>query len=145
MEASYPVLSSGERGPAALFTLADRPRSTKEQGVAYARTDIGGIYKLNVDDTWTPLTDWVGNDDWDDWGADALALDPSDAKKLYLATGEDNHLFTHWFLIVIGMYTNSWDPYNGRIYKSVDGGSTWTYSQLPFKVYNTTIPSACAY
>jgi xyloglucan-specific exo-beta-1,4-glucanase len=37
-------------------------------------------------------------------------------------------------LPVPGMYTNQWDPNNGRIYKSVDGGSTWTYVQLPFKV-----------
>ena len=29
------------------------------QGLAYARTDIGGAYKLNSDDTWTPLTDWA--------------------------------------------------------------------------------------
>ena len=61
--------------------------STKEQGVAYSRTDMGGIYKLNVDDTWTPLTDWVDNANWGVRGADALALDPSDAKTLYLAAG----------------------------------------------------------
>jgi xyloglucan-specific exo-beta-1,4-glucanase len=119
--------------------------STKEQGVAYARTDIGGIYKLNADDTWTPLTDWVENANWGDWGVDALALDPSDAKQLYLATGEIKWLINYRFLIVIGMYTNSWDPNNGRIYKSVDGGSTWTYSQLPFKVNVITVPSACVY
>lgn len=119
--------------------------STKEQGVAYARTDIGGIYKLNADDTWTPLTDWVGNANWGDWSTDALALDPSDAKKLYLATGEIKHLNKYRFLIVLGMYTNSWDPNNGRIYKSVNGGSSWTYSQLPFKVHSITIPSTCTY
>lgn len=28
-----------------------------EPGVAYARTDIGGIYRLNDDDSWTPITD----------------------------------------------------------------------------------------
>lgn len=26
-------------------------------GVAYARTDIGGLYKLNSDDSWTALSD----------------------------------------------------------------------------------------
>jgi xyloglucan-specific exo-beta-1,4-glucanase len=70
--------------------LTSLHRSTQEQGVAYARTDIGGIYKLNADDTWTPLMDWVGDANWDVWGVDALALDPSDAKKLYLATGRSN-------------------------------------------------------
>lgn len=28
-------------------------------GVAYARTDIGGLYRLNEDDSWTPLTDSI--------------------------------------------------------------------------------------
>lgn len=27
------------------------------KGVAYARTDIGGLYRLNSDDSWTPITD----------------------------------------------------------------------------------------
>ena len=47
-------------------------------------------------------------------------------------------------LIVLGMYTNDWDPNNGKIYKSVDGGSNWTHSDLPFKVHNNAIPSAPA-
>lgn len=34
------------------------------KGLAYARTDIGGVYKLNADDSWTPLTDWVNNTNW---------------------------------------------------------------------------------
>jgi xyloglucan-specific exo-beta-1,4-glucanase len=34
------------------------------QGVAYARTDIGGPYRLNEDDTWTPLLDSVNNSNW---------------------------------------------------------------------------------
>jgi xyloglucan-specific exo-beta-1,4-glucanase len=51
--------------------------------VAYARTDIGGLYKLNSDDTWTPLLDFADNDRWNYWGVDALALDPTDATKIY--------------------------------------------------------------
>lgn len=27
------------------------------KGVAYARTDIGGLYRLNSDDSWTAVTD----------------------------------------------------------------------------------------
>lgn len=34
------------------------------KGVAYARTDIGGPYRLNADDTWTPLLDSVNNSNW---------------------------------------------------------------------------------
>lgn len=34
-------------------------------GIAYARTDIGGLYRLNADDSWTPVTDFVaGHDNW---------------------------------------------------------------------------------
>jgi hypothetical protein len=33
------------------------------QGVAYARADIGGLYRLNSDDGWTPLEDWANDSD----------------------------------------------------------------------------------
>ncbi|RAH45293.1 putative endoglucanase [Aspergillus brunneoviolaceus CBS 621.78] len=89
------------------------------KGVAYARTDIGGAYRLNSDDTWTPLMDWVGNDTWHDWGIDALATDPVDTDRLYVA---------------VGMYTNEWDPNVGSILRSTDQGDTWTETKLPFKV-----------
>jgi xyloglucan-specific exo-beta-1,4-glucanase len=35
------------------------------KGVAYARTDIGGLYRLNADDSWTAVTDVINtNDKW---------------------------------------------------------------------------------
>lgn len=34
----------------------------KTKGVAYARADIGGLYKLNPDDSWTALTDSITQD-----------------------------------------------------------------------------------
>lgn len=33
----------------------------KAKGVAYARTDIGGLYRLNADDSWTPVTDGIAD------------------------------------------------------------------------------------
>ncbi|KAG7099404.1 hypothetical protein E1B28_001257 [Marasmius oreades] len=93
--------------------------NTKQKGLAFARTDIGGAYKLNVDDTWTPLLDFADNNRWNYWGVDGLATDPVDPTRLYLATG---------------MYTNSWDPNNGNILVSTDAGKTFTPSPLPFKV-----------
>jgi xyloglucan-specific exo-beta-1,4-glucanase len=37
----------------------------KAKGVAYARTDIGGLYRLNEDDSWTPVTDSLStNERW---------------------------------------------------------------------------------
>ncbi|EXF76179.1 fungal cellulose binding domain-containing protein [Colletotrichum fioriniae PJ7] len=92
------------------------------KGVAYARTDIGGLYRLNADDSWTPVTDANGFADdshWNRWGVDALALDPQDPNKVFIA---------------VGMYTNSWDPNNGQIARSSDKGATWSFTDLPFKV-----------
>ncbi|KAL2176210.1 glycoside hydrolase family 74 protein [Thermothelomyces heterothallicus CBS 202.75] len=93
----------------------------KEKGVAYARTDIGGLYRLNPnDDSWTPLTDNLGtNEKWGRWGIDAVAVDPQDADKVYAA---------------VGMYTNDWDPNPGSIIRSSDRGATWEVTELPFKV-----------
>ncbi|KZL64052.1 fungal cellulose binding domain-containing protein [Colletotrichum incanum] len=93
-----------------------------EKGVAYARTDIGGLYRLNPDDSWTPVTDANGfahDADWNRWGIDALALDPADPSKVYIAAG---------------MYTNDWDPKNGTIARSSDKGESWEVTTLPFKV-----------
>ncbi|KAI0429061.1 family 74 glycoside hydrolase [Xylaria sp. FL1042] len=92
----------------------------KTKGVAYARTDIGGLYRLNSDDSWTAVTDSiVDNANWDKWGVDALALDPQDDTKVYAA---------------VGSYTNDWDPNNGAIIRSSDKGATWTSTTLSFKV-----------
>jgi len=91
-----------------------------QQGLAYARTDIGGVYRLNSDDSWTPLLDWADNAQWDFWGTDALASDPVEPSNVYVA---------------VGMYTNSWDPSNGSILKSTNYGANWTVAAaLPFKV-----------
>lgn len=35
-----------------------------QKGLAFARTDIGGAYRLNSDDTWTPLTDFANDTTW---------------------------------------------------------------------------------
>ncbi len=35
----------------------------KTKGVAYARTDIGGLYRLNADDSWTAVTDSITTDE----------------------------------------------------------------------------------
>lgn len=34
------------------------------EGIAYARTDIGGLYRLNgTDDSWIPITDSLATDE----------------------------------------------------------------------------------
>ncbi|WP_410770781.1 X2-like carbohydrate binding domain-containing protein [Fontibacillus sp. BL9] len=94
--------------------------NTSEPDLIYARTDIGGAYRWNpADNSWIQLLDWVGMDEWGKTGVDALATDPVDPDRLYLA---------------VGTYTNSWDPNNGSILRSTDRGETWDASPLPFKV-----------
>ncbi|MGG1942091.1 X2-like carbohydrate binding domain-containing protein [Paenibacillus polymyxa] len=91
-----------------------------EKDLIYARTDIGGAYRWNpASESWIPLTDSVGWEDWNKNGVDALATDPVDPNRVYIATGT---------------YTNSWDKQNGQIMRSTDKGNTWQTTKLPFKV-----------
>lgn len=81
----------------------------KTKGVAYARTDIGGLYRLNSDDSWTAVTDSIAdNAGWHNWGIDAVALDPQNDQKVFAA---------------VGMYTNSW-------YASRDSRERWDLNRL---------------
>lgn len=106
-----------------------------QQGLAYARTDIGGVYRLNVDDSWTFLLDWVDNSHWDYWSADAVASDPVDPQRLYIVGCFSRAgALRADALQAAGMYTNSWDPSNGTILISTNQGETFAESPLPFKV-----------
>ena len=109
-----------------------------ERGLVYARTDIGGAYRMNPNGSWTPLLDWVDNAHWNYWGCDALATDPVDPKRLYLVrSGSMYTVIKVWLTLyaqAVGMYTNSYDPNNGSILISTNYGSTWSRSPLPFKV-----------
>jgi len=90
-----------------------------EKNLIYARTDIGGAYRWNqASQSWTPLLDWVGQSDWGYNGVVSIATDPVDTNRVYAA---------------VGMYTNSWDPNNGAILRSIDRGNTWQIAKLPFK------------
>lgn len=65
-----------------------------QKGLAFARTDIGGAYKLNADDSWTPLLDFVDDARWNYWGVDAIATDPVDPKRLYLVRARNSSCAT---------------------------------------------------
>jgi len=91
----------------------------KEKGLLYARTDMGGAYRWDTGaEQWIPLTDWLGEKDWNLLGIDSLATDPVDPSRLYLATGT---------------YTNEWAG-NGAILSSTDRGRTFKRIDLPFKL-----------
>ncbi|KAJ6622647.1 hypothetical protein B0H10DRAFT_2162789 [Mycena sp. CBHHK59/15] len=43
-----------------------------EKGLAYVRTDIGGAYRLNSDDFWTPILDFINSSISDWWNATGM-------------------------------------------------------------------------
>ena len=91
----------------------------REKGLLYARTDMGGAYRWDVAaEQWIPLTDWVGEKDWNLLGIDSVATDPVDPKRLYLAAGT---------------YTNEWAG-NGALLRSANRGRTFKRTPLPFKL-----------
>ena len=91
-----------------------------ESGLIYARTDIGGAYRLDSSTgRWIPLTDSLGWDDWSLTGIVSLATDPVNPNNVFLAAGT---------------YTNDWSPQNGAILRSSDRGATWARTMLPFKL-----------
>ncbi|MFD0353338.1 RICIN domain-containing protein [Streptomyces sp. NPDC127110] len=91
----------------------------REKGLLYARTDMGGAYRWDTAaELWIPLTDWVGEKDWNLLGIDSVATDPVDPDRLYLGAGT---------------YTNEWAG-NGAILRSTDRGRTFQRTDLPFKL-----------
>ncbi|MFF1446114.1 RICIN domain-containing protein [Streptomyces sp. NPDC058295] len=91
----------------------------REKGLLYARTDMGGAYRWDTGaEQWIPLTDWVGEKDWNLLGIDSLATDPVDPNRLYIGAGT---------------YTNGWAG-NGAVLRSTDRGRTFKRTELPFKL-----------
>lgn len=85
-----------------------------EEGLVYARTDIGGAYKLNPDTRrWECITDMFGGEDWNLVGIESIATDPVEPNRLYIAAG-----------------TYSGTP--GAMLSSDDYGKTYTRFDLPF-------------
>ena len=89
------------------------------KGVSYCRTDMGVAYRRN-DKTmrWEPLLDWLSYDELNPMGVESIAVDPSDANRVYLACGT---------------YTNPRTP-NGAILRSNDRGKTFQRTDMPFKM-----------
>lgn len=89
-----------------------------EPGLAYARTDIGGAYRWDEGlERWKPLMDFVGWDDWNLTGIEALASDPVDPDNLY---------------VLAGTYTGAWAS-NAALFRSGDRGDTFDRVDLPFR------------
>lgn len=89
--------------------------SPAQQGLAYARTDVGGFYRWDDANTrWIPLTDFLSVSQGNDMGGESIAPDPTDANIVYAAGGT--------YLTGQG---------NGVILRSTDQGNTWTVNPFP--------------
>lgn len=79
-----------------------------KKGLFYARTDVGGIYRLNpANDLWVPLLDWLPPTHGSHMGIEALALDSRNPATIHLLAG-----------------TPYWRGGTG-ILSSADFGNTW--------------------
>ncbi len=95
-----------------------------EPGLVYARTDVGGIYRLDTaTNRWIALNDDIGgtNNEFQHLGVLSIGLDPSDANRVYIATGQYGG-------------TESW-KLPSRIYRSTNRGASWiSYATSGFKM-----------
>ncbi|MBR9999479.1 MAG: glycosyl hydrolase [Cyclobacteriaceae bacterium] len=99
-----PVVQGGR-----ISDIAVNPQNSKQYYVAFAS---GGVFKtVNNGITFTPVFDHQGNLTIGD-----IVLSPSDPDQLWVGTGENN---------------SSRSSYAGSgIYKSLDGGTTWSFVGL---------------
>jgi len=90
-----------------------------EKDLLYARTDVGGAYRWEAKrQQWISITDWIGADDANLLGIDSLALDPNDARRVYL---------------VAGTYTTERTGF-AAVLRSDDRGKSFMRSNLPFRM-----------
>jgi xyloglucan-specific exo-beta-1,4-glucanase len=93
--------------------LLIHPNTTLAPNTVYARTDVGGVYRLDNDNQrWIPLMDYYvsRNKGGVTYDVESFALDPQSAATIYAS------------LAGVNLYPN---PAPGDIVKSTDNGQTW--------------------
>ena len=58
-----------------------------EADTLYCRTDVGGVYRFGAGERWVSLVDHVSHEDLRETCPIAIALDPADPARLYVASG----------------------------------------------------------
>ncbi len=91
--------------------------SKTEQGLVYARTDVGGAYRWdNAAARWIPLLDWVSEGQVGLLGVESLAVDPKDARHVVMLAG-------------ISYFNNG----NTAILRSTNGGTSFSVTDVSAK------------
>ena len=107
-----PAVMSGRIVDVAVADNAKAPRG-RIGSVIYAAAATGGVWKsTNAGVTWAPVFDSVRTG-----SIGAVAVAPSDPDVVWVGTGEPNN-----------MRSSSWGT---GVYKSTDGGRTWSGAMLP--------------
>ncbi|GAC1417224.1 MAG: hypothetical protein NVSMB62_07680 [Acidobacteriaceae bacterium] len=129
MRATYSISASGSPGTTT-YTFSNAQIAgggfvdgivmhPAQQGLMYARTDVGGAYRWDISTKqWIPLTDFVTRDQANYLGIESIGVDPKDPNKLYLAVGT----YADWF------------GTNGAILISNDQGRSFTTVTVSFKL-----------
>ncbi len=98
------------------IAVAENPPSVRGGrlgNVIYVGAATGGVWKsVNGGVSWTPIFDSVGTG-----GVGAVAVAPSNSDIVWVGTGEPQN-----------MRSSSWGT---GVYKSTDGGKTWSKAMLP--------------
>lgn len=101
------VVGGGGFAPDIVFSRAER-------GLAYLRTDMGGVYRWSAQQqSWIPLEDGIAQSSY--FGIESVAADPVDPNVVYVAAG---------------MYAR--EP--AAILRSEDRGDTWQIFPTPFRM-----------
>ncbi len=100
-------MGGGGFSPAVIFSRA-------EAGLAYLRTDIGGIYRWDqTRKSWIPLQDDLPESNY--FGIESIALDRHDPEIIYAA---------------VGMY----HAFPAAVIRSTNRGTTWSIHPVPFRM-----------
>lgn len=93
--------------------------SQAEEGLLYARTDVGGAYRWSdADSRWIPIMDWVSTDQRALMGVESVAIDPSDPARLYITAGLSGYGWPGASLLI-----------------SDDYGETFTVKPMPIYIH----------
>ena len=91
----------------------------RRPGLAYLRCERGGVYRRDRhDQPWVPLLDHLGGPDADLASVLAMALDPRDPERVFLACGDT---------------TGEWSR-KAAVMVSSDRGASWTVHEQPFRL-----------